>query len=190
MPDVTLSEALREAYASAPASTPLIHTLSITYDGLEVDGVPGEIYVYQGFSGDTETAEGVPLKSFRLEAGARYRGGEVVTFIAFPFDVQLPNVAAQSVVKGRLVIDGVGREISDHLREAATLGVPIEITYRAYLGGLELEGPQNDPPISFSLQNARATSDSVSGEIAVTNLALKRFPRELYRTTRFPGLRA
>lgn len=189
MPDPTLSEALEEAYASAPSDRALIDTVSIWYDGMLVDGVPGEIRCYRGWTGDRENADGVPLKDFRLEAGSRYDADNVVEFIAIPFDVTLPNVASQAMVKGQLVIDGVGREIADALLDAVSLGASIEVTYRAYLEGLELDGPQNDPPLSFGLSNVSLDMTTVRGDITVGSVGNKRFPGDLYRASRFPAIR-
>lgn len=189
MPDPTLSEALEEAYASAPSDTALLHTLSFWYDGL-VDGVtPTEIYVYQGFDGDRTSPEGVPLKDFRLEAGARYSGGAVVEFIAVPFDLTMPRVESTALAKGQLVIDGVGREIADALLAAVALGRSITITYRAYLEGLEDDGPQNDPPLQFSLGNVSINATQVRGDITPVSVGGKRFPGDAYRPSRFPAIR-
>ena len=190
MPDPTLTDALAEAYASAPASATLIHTLSITFDGMLVGGAPGEIYVFQGYSGDRENADGVPLKDFRLEATAAYRAGQVTEFVGIPFDVVPPAISNAGVAKGKLVIDGVGREITDLVRGATAVATPILVTYRAYLEGLELAGPQNLPPMQFSLQQIRANATQVSGEISVPNLSLKKFPRQIFRKQQFPSLRS
>lgn len=190
MPDPTLSDALAEAYASAPVAQPIIHTLSIYYAGLlDEQGDGAEVYVYQGYDGDRTSDEGIPLKDFRLEMGARFNGGEVVAFVCVPFDVRLPNVSSQGLAKGKLIIDGVSREISDHLLAAIAAGAAIEVTYRAYLTGLEDDGPQNDPPIVFGLENVKATALQVTGDIALPNLGNKRFPGEVYTTTRFPAVR-
>jgi hypothetical protein len=189
MSDPTISQALEEAYASAPADRPLIHTLSIRYDGLVDDALdPTEIYIFQGFDGDRVSAEGVPLKDFRIEAGAAINGGAVVEFVAVPFDATMPNVTSQGLAKGKLRVDGVGREITDHLLAAMEAGVSIEVTYRAYIGGLEDDGPQNVPPIVFGLENVTATSSEISGDISLPNLGNKRFPAETFTTDRFPAL--
>ncbi len=189
MPDPTLSEALEEAYASAPADAALIHTLSFWHDGLLVDGAPSEIYVYQGFDGDRTSAEGVPLKDFRLEASSRYSGGLVVEFIAVPFDLTMPRVESTSIAKGQLVIDGVGREIADALLSAVAAGKAVEITYRAYLEGMEDDGPQNEPPLAFSLGNVSISAVQVRGDIIPVNVGGKRFPGDAYRPSRFPAIR-
>ena len=189
MPDPTLSEALAEAYASAPSDMALIETMSFWYDGLMVDGEPSEIYIYQGFEGDRTSAEGVPLKDFVLEPAARYFGGQQVEFVAIPFTVVLPQVSAGQLAKGQLIVDGVGREIADVLMDAVAAGQSIEVTYRAYIEGMEADGPQNDPPIVFALQGIQVNAVQVRGDITAINVGNKRFPADIYRPARFPALR-
>lgn len=188
MSDPSLSEALADAYASAPSDTVLIHTLSIYYAGLLVDGQPSEIYIYNGFTGDEDLPDGGYTKQFRIEDGARANAGAVVDAIACPFDIILPNVASQQTVKGQLQVDGVGSELSGPLMEAVALGSGIEITYRPYLTGLELDGPQMLPPIVFTLTNVQLTLTRVSGDISVANIGMRRFPGDSYRAAQFPAL--
>ncbi len=189
MPDTTLSEALQEAYASHPAETPLVDTLSFYYDGLvDAEGADMEVYIFQGFVGDRTSPEGVPLKDFRLEPGARFLGGEVVEFLGLPFEIVLPDVTTQPLAKGQLVVDGVGREITDKLLEAVALGVSLQVTYRGYLEGLEDDGPQHDPPIRFGLSNVTANALQIRGDITVTRVGNGRSPAETYTIERFAAL--
>lgn len=190
MSDPTLSEALQEAYASAPSDQPIIETLSLWHPGLEVEGEASELYLYNGFTGDRLRADGVAEKDFRLEAAARLFPGAVVAFVAIPFSVVLPSVASQQIAKGKLVIDGVGREVADIMIAASAAGAEIEITYREYLEGLEDDGPQNDPPLVFTLQNVTCTATQASGDISVAAIGNRRFPRERYESSRFPSLRS
>lgn len=189
MPDVTLSDALAEAYASAPASAAVIDTISIYYVGL-VDEMsnPHELYLYNGASGDRRAANGVPLKDFRLEAGADPNAGELIEFISLAFKIVLPDVTSDATAKGQLVIDGVGGEVAAPLLAAIALGVPLRVTYRAYLEGLESVGPQQVPPIEFALANVSIVAAQVTGDIVVPNRGNRRFPSETYTVERFPSL--
>jgi hypothetical protein len=45
---------------------------------------------------------------------------------------------------------------------ASQSGKAIEVTYRAYIAGSELDGPENDPPIVFSLVDVSAGGTQVS----------------------------
>ena len=188
MSDPTLSEALAEAYASAPHDTIIIETLSFHYEGLQVEGANSEIYLYSGYDGDTRTAEGVPQKAFRLEAGARFFAGQRVVFTALPFDVKLPDVGSVPIAKGQLTVDGVGREVVNLLVAAAELGKAIEVTYRPYLSGLEDSGPQRDPPLKFGWVRPKAGGLSLTGDIETLINGNKRFPGRRYRRETHPGL--
>ncbi len=188
MPDVTIDEALAEAYASAPADRPVINTLSIWFDGMvDENGSGTEIYLFQGFDGDRRSPEGVPLRDLVLEPGARFHGGEVVGFVGLPFEIVLPDVSTQQLARGQLRVDGVGREISRELTKAIELSTPIEVTYRPYIEGLEAEGPQAKP-IRFGLANVSATATLVSGDIVLRHVSDRKFPREVYDIERFPAL--
>ena len=189
MPDPTISDALAEAYASAPADKVLIHTLSLWFAGLvDDDDDPTELYFFEGFTGDRRRDDGVPLRDMRLEPDARYHGGDVVEWIGVPFRVVLPDVSTRPLPKGQIIIDNVGREVADVLMQAVASGANVEITYRAYLSGMEDDGPQNDPPMVFQLQNVTIDATQVKGEVTVANIAGKRFPGERYTVARFPAL--
>lgn len=189
MPDPTISDALAEAYASAPADKVIINTLSLWFDGLVDDNDdPTELYFFEGFTGDRRRDDGVPLRDMRLEPAARYHGGEVVEWIGIPFRVNLPDVSTRALPKGQIVLDNVGREVADVLMQAIAAGAGVELTYRGYLTGMEDDGPQNDPPIVFQLQNVTIDAAQVKGDLTIANIASKRFPGERYTLARFPGL--
>jgi hypothetical protein len=188
MPDPTYSEALQEALASAPADLSIISTLSIYYPGLvDEGGADADLFVYLGWEGDREV-DGIPYKDFKLEEGATRRGGETVEFVAVPFNIILPDMTTNAMVKGKLVLDGVGQEVSTALLRAIELGASVEVTYREYLETLEMDGPQNDPPIVFNLQNVVVDNVQVTGDIGFGNLGNKKFPYVLYTSEAFPAL--
>lgn len=189
MPDPTLSDALAEAYASAPSSAVIIDTLSFYYPGLVDDGdAPTEFRIYAGFEGDSEDADGIPIKAFRLEAGASIDGGASVDFRSMPFRIELPDAASTGTVKGKLIVDGVSREATALMLDAIAGGRQITVTYRAYLTGNEDIGPENDPPMQFVLRNVDIGAVRVEAEIAVANIANKAFPSQRYTLDRFPML--
>lgn len=190
MSDPTFDDVLKEAYASAPLDDLPIDTLSFYYEGMVDDiGNPMEIYIYRGIKGDRQSEENVPLKDFRLEAGARFYGGQVVEFIAVPFDVVFPEVANQPVARGQLQIDGVSRFVATALRQAVGLGVSLEVTHRVFMESLVDDGPSQNPPIIFNLTNVVITGQRVVGDIVLPTRGNRKFHRgEVYSPTRFPSL--
>ncbi len=190
MADTTLSDALAEAFASAPAEMVVIDTISIYYAGLTTTSpaVPTELYLFNGTTGDSLTAAGAPLKNFKLESTATINPSTIVSFIGLPFAITQPDVGSDPLAKGQLLIDGVGREAADLMLAAIDLGVSIDVTYRPYITGNELIGPEQTPPIKFSLSNVVIRGLTLSADIILPTHGNRRFPRQLYTSSRFPQL--
>ena len=178
MPDPSLSAAIREAYASAPADVVTLHTLELRHPAFrDDDGNPTAIRIVR---------DHVDLWA-RLETGAPLDGGATVRFVAMAFEVELPAVDTAPVPEITVTLDNVGREIVRHLDEAAISQDRIEVTYRPYLSS-DLEGPQMDPPITLVLSEVDVDSLKVTGRARMLDIGNKVFPSETYTAQRFPGL--
>jgi hypothetical protein len=178
MPDPSLSAAIREAYAAAPADTVILHTLELRHPSfLDDDGQPTAIRVVR---------DHVDLMA-RLEADAPVDGGLVVRFVAMGFELELPPVDTAPVPEIAVTLDNVSREIVRHLDAASTSQDKIEVTYRPYLS-TDLEGPQMDPPITLILTEVEADVFRITGRARMLDIGNKAFPAETYTARRFPGL--
>lgn len=178
MPDPALSAALAEAYAAAPSDVVVLHTLELRHPSFVDDlGNPTAVRVVR------DHADLVA----RLEPSAPIDPGEVVTFTALAFELELPPVDTAPVPEITVTLDGVSREIVKHLDAAATSQDKIEITYRPYLT-TDLEGPQLDPPITLILTEVEADVFRVTGRARMLDIGNKAFPGESYTAKRFPGL--
>lgn len=178
MPDLALSEAIREAYASAPADTVILHTLELRHPSfLDDDGQPTAIRVVR---------DHVDLMA-RLEADAPVDGGMMVRFVAMGFELELPPVDTAPVPEIAVTLDNVSRELVRHLDAASTSQDKIEVTYRPYLS-TDLEGPQMDPPITLILTEVEADVFRITGRARMLDIGNKAFPAETYTARRFPGL--
>ncbi len=178
MPNPTLSEALREAYAVAPADVVILHTLELRHPSFfDDEGLPIAIRVVRDNADLTA----------RLEVGAPLNAGEMVTFIAMGFDLELPAVDTAPVPEISITLDNVSREIVRHLDGAAESQDVIEVTYRPYLS-TDLEGPQMEPPITLVLTEVSADVFRVTGRARMLDVGNKAFPAETYSATTFPGL--
>jgi hypothetical protein len=175
MTDTTLSDALKEAYASAPSDVRIIDTIGIWWSGLAT-----VIYFYRGSTGDA-MVDGVWTKQFTIETSAS------VTMYSMPFDITLPNVNSDTGLRGQLSVDGVSREVAEQFLTAIESGSSVQVTYRAYLEGFETDGPQQTP-IAFGLTNVSVNAKSVSGDITVPIRGNRKFPKDLYTVERFPSL--
>ena len=167
MPDSTLSQAIKEAYASAPSSEVIYHTLEIAHPAFIEP-----IYVVRDNADLTATLED---------------GVTVVTFVRFAFDLVKPEVSVIGVPQCQVEFDNVSREILANIQLAMQATDPITLTYREYLGS-DLSGPQNDPPLTLTLSNIRATVFRVTATASFGDLNNRRFPTEEYTGERFPGL--
>ncbi len=206
MPDPALEQAIREAYASAPADTVVLHTLELRHPAFVDDnGRPTAVRVVRNFADadrwralggekaqaaldalPADARERVGLVA-RLEADAPKAAGRMVPFIALAFDLELPPVDTAPVPEIAVTLDNVSREIVRHLDAAATSLERIEVTYRPYLS-TDLEGPQMDPPITLTLTEVEVDVFRATGRARMLDIGNKAFPAETYTAKRFPGL--
>lgn len=167
MPDSTLSQAIREAYASRPY-TPIHHTLELHHaafvEPIRVKRGKGDILAV-------------------LEAGAPRDAGMQVTFLGFGFDISPPDDTGQCTIE----IDNVSRDIVRNVELSMTDATPITMIYRAYLES-DLTRPQNDPPLELSIISITATAFKVTATATLMNFYNKRFPGVGYTDERFPSL--
>jgi Domain of unknown function (DUF1833) len=172
MPDPALSQALREAYAAAPADTVILHTLEIWHPT---------------FTEPIRVVRDHADLTARLEAGAPRDAGRMVNFVALAFDLDLPPVDTAPVPEIAVTLDNVGQEIVDALEAAAISQDKIDLIYRPYLS-TDLEGPHMDPPITLTLAEVEADTLRVTGRARMLDAGNKSFPSITYTAKRFPGL--
>jgi hypothetical protein len=178
MPNPALTQAIKEAYASAPSDQIILHTLELRHPAfLDDSGNRTAIRVVRDH-----------LDLFaRLEDGAPIQGGETVRFVAMGFELDLPPVDTMPVPEISVTLDNVSREIVRNLDAAAESQSVIEVTYRPYLSS-DLEGPQMDPPIHLVLTEVEADIFRVTGRARMLDIGNKAFPGLIYSAKSFPGL--
>jgi len=172
MPDSALTEALQEAYASAPKGVIIHPTLELRHPNFS-----SPIRVVRDYQDLTAT----------LEADAPVDPSTQVTFVAFAFEFTKPEVTPDGRPQITVQIDNVDRQILTNVELAVGATDVVEVTYREYLS-TDLTAPQNDPPIHMSVTSVIATPRRVSMTAGFGNLANKQFPGEIYDAERFPGL--
>lgn len=173
MTDATLSEALQEAYASAPSDEIIYHTLEIYHPAFSVP-----IRVVRDAVDLTAT----------LEASAPRNPSTSVSFTAFSFDVVPPEVFATGMPSCVIEIDNVSREILSQVEAALSSTETISVIYRQFLSGNLAGGPENDPPLTLTVLSISADVYRIRATCGFADLVNKRFPREVYTAERFPGL--
>lgn len=180
-PGATMSEAIKEAYASAPDDVVIHHTLELRHPFFKDDAGNGTaVRVVKDNQNLTAT----------LEADAPVNGGQTVEFIALNFDFVLPGEDDKGAVPEIVVtIDNVGRTLVQHLDAAIESETPIEITYRPYLS-TDLTAPHMNPPLTMTLRSIDVSPFKVTARATFADLANKKFPSAVYEARSFPGLAA
>lgn len=173
MPDPAISVALAEAYASAPVDEVILHTIELHHP---VFAVPIRV-----------VRDRVALDA-RLEASAPRDAGEVVTFVAYAFDLTPPEQTTAGSPQCVLEIDNVSREILTQLRLAIRETEPVQVIYRAYLDHTAADGPENDPPLRMELKQVSATPLRIRATAGFPDLLSRSWPRLVYDVSKFPGL--
>ena len=165
---MAISAALKEIYASAPATQRFIETLAFTHSLF-----PAPYYV---------AADNVPW-DFLLETG------QLVTFRPVPFRIVLPALDGQGQQDMALTIANIGRDLIDPLEAAiAAPSEPIRCVYRVYLD-TPSTSPQNTPPLSLIITNVQVAREAVSATATRTDVLNRAFPYTFYKFSDFPGLR-
>ena len=172
MPDSTLSQAIKEAYASAPNTSVAYHTLEIYHPSFTTP-----IRVVRDF---------VDL-SARLESTAPRDANTYVTFVGYAFDIVLPEVSSTGVPSLQITIDNVARDLMANLELAVTTSTPITVIYRMFLS-TDLTGPQNNPPMALTIINISADVFKITATATFGDLVNKKFPKVNYTLETFPGL--
>lgn len=178
MPDASLSDAIREAYASAPSDVVILHTLELRHPAfVDEAGNPSAIRVVR---------DRVDLVA-RLEPNAPIDQGQDVRFVAMAFDLNLPAVDSMPVPAVEITLDNVSREVMGHLDAAVQSQQMIEVTYRPYLSN-DLSGPQMDPPLTLVLSFVEANPLRITARARMVDIGNKAFPGRTYTAKEFPGL--
>ena len=172
MPDSTLSQALKEAYAAAPSNAVIYHTLEIRHPA---------------FTTPIRVVRDKVNLIATLESGAPVDASTAVTFVAFRFNLTPPEVSASGSPTCTVEIDNVGREVMVQIEAAQANPQITQITYRQYISS-DLSAPQNNPPIALDVIAISADPFKISMTCGFDNLANRRFPRQTYNAERFPGL--
>jgi len=172
MTDTTLSEAIKEAYASAPVDEIIYHTL--------------EIY-HPDFTTPIRVVRDTADLTATLEATAPRNASASVTFTGYAFDVVPPDVQSTQMPQCVIEIDNVARDILAQVDLAVGSTALIQVIYRQFLSS-DLAGPQNDPPLSLTVFDISADVFRIRATCGFGDFLNKRFPAQEYTADRFPGL--
>lgn len=127
--------------------------------------------------------------SFKLEDDAPVDPGQVVEFIACPFEFDWPAMVEGKAPSLTLNISNVSRMLTGYLEAAIQSLDPIQLTVRPYLESAPLDGPAMNPVIHMQMDEVLVDDNRVRGEASMEDIHNAPFPRNVYTPDRFPGLR-
>lgn len=172
MPDSTLTQAIKEAYASAPSNVIIYSTL--------------ELY-HSKFTTPIRVVRDYNNLDAKLETTAPRNPNEVVTFIAFNFDFTKPEVGPDNIPQITITMDNVDRSIVASIEKTIGTYEQIKVIYREFIN-TDLTAPQNNPPIEMSIMSITADVFKITATAGFPNLMNKKFPTIEYTVDQFPGL--
>ena len=104
-------------------------------------------------------------------------------YIAFPFEIRLPDSLEDAPPRATLLIDNVSREIGQAIRDISTAAiVTISVVLRADPDTIEMDFPV------MRLTNIRYDALQVSGDLEFEDLTREPFPARIFSPAEFPGL--
>lgn len=161
----TLTDAIREAYATAQSDV-------LFWDTIEIRN---------------PDADPVYLIQDRVNRDLTLETGVTVTFIACGFRLSLPSSGDNGVQELGVSIDNVDRGISQFLRQIAESSEDIRLIYRPYMSS-DTTRPQMDPPLVLFLSDIVVNAIEVVGRAAFADILNRKFLTETYNPRRFPAL--
>jgi hypothetical protein len=165
--NVALDEAIKEAYALAPAGVSHIHTIELRHASIEEP-----MYLVQGFLNRS-----LPLTL----------GGTPVVFQAVPFKFTLPKTDEGGLQELNVFIDNIGGKPGDFCELAMNFPTPVEIHYRPYISN-DLTQPRMDPALRLFLTNVVISDAQIAARAAPADFLNLEFPTQDYTRTLFPAL--
>lgn len=162
----SLQDAIKEAFAVAPANKVILNTLEIRQEGVQ-----DPIFLVQG----------------RRMIQATDENGNLRTFEPVGFQFSLPPSNEEGFQSLNIAIDNVGRRVNQFITAAMSEREPVKVIYRPYLSD-DLSAPQMDPPLVLFLKDVRISATQVVGRATFMDIVNKKFPSQLYTRERFPSL--
>lgn len=172
---VTYSEALAEAYASAPEDVVVLDTLE---------------FRHPEFTDSVFVVNDLTTLSAQLEATAPLHPSSYVTFQPVAFRFARPSESEGGAApEVTVTVDNVARVLIPYLDLVKASRDPIQVTWRPYLAS-DLTAPHMNPPLTLTATGVQADMNSVVIRAGFSDLTNRRFPAREYTARLFPGLTA
>ena len=175
---MSMSEALAEAYASAPADELVLETIELHHPGfIDEFGSLVSIRLVQSFEDHT----------LGLENTAPLNPSEMVLFKALAFEFTPTGFGEGEVPSIQLSVSNVSRIITKYLEQASQYTDPITLIYRPYLESDPSE-PQIDPVVIMTITSVESGVMAVTGTASLSDVHNWPFPNKKYTPEAYPGL--
>lgn len=182
MAEDPFTDAIREAYASAPVEQTVLSTIELWHPSFDV---PIRVVHDEGLllASDPEEIWG---RIFTLEDGAPRNGGEAVTFLAAAFEAQQPAAEENQPPEMVIRINNVDELLMEALDKAVETAAPIEAIYREYFA----DQPETVQFLltDLSIKRVVATMLRIEGTAGFTDLFNRGFPDAVYTPQEHPSL--
>lgn len=177
---VAYSEALAEAYASAPEDAVILDTLEFRHPTFLDGSTPFAVRLVSNHEDITAT----------LEADAPLDPSTAVLFRACRINLVRPSeTEGGAAAELAISIDNVARYLIQYLDRAKETRDLLLVTWRPYVAS-DLTGPHIRPVPTFTMKSVNCTMSTVSGRAGFGELNNRRFPAIEYTSKKHPGLSA
>jgi hypothetical protein len=171
------SDAIAEAYASAPLEDVILSTLELSHPALAEP-----IRVVADLGEIIGEADEQPVFGHMLTLET----GEVAKFIACGFGFALPAQEEGQIPSVQISVDNIAYLITPQLDGLLGSRAKLEVVYREYLAS-DPSAPQFILP-GLSMANVTSDLNQLTGTATFADLVNRNFPNKVYRPSEYPGL--
>lgn len=178
------SDALAEAYSSAPVDKLVLHTLEFIHPAIvDEEGEPTAIRVVS----DAGIDLGGGLRGYELplEATAQLNAGEDVIYLATSFDISFPVLDANTTPELTIKVDNAASLLMPHLDAIVGIKADLIVNYRAYFS----DSTEPEHIIrGLRCTDTEANQLVVQAKASFVDLLNRSFPSKVYSISDFPAL--
>lgn len=163
----TISEALKEAYASAPSDVVYLQTIELSHPNID---------------------DPIRLVTDRVDHTFTLEDGTTTAlFEAAAFAMSLPASGDNGVQQLNIQIDNVDERVSDFITSVEDSILPVKCIMRPYLAN-DPTTCQQIPPLTLFLSDITVNEITATGKATFADILNKAYPTEYYTRARFPSL--
>lgn len=167
MPRTDLTDALKEAYATAQSDVVYLDTLDIRHPDVVLP---------------------ILLIADRIGRDLLIEDDTIQTFSPCGFRFVLPSAGDNGVQELSVAIDNVDRRASDFVKSVSGSKDPVTITYRPFLLDDGIATLAMNPPLILFLTDVVITASDITGRATFADILNRDFLSVNYSRRNFPGL--